>query len=96
MIPVAILGSDVFDVTTVDPGTVALEGQTVAARGKAGRLLAHIEDVNGDGFMDLVVQIEDVDGGFASGSGYATLTGNLLAEFGGTPIEGTDEICVVP
>jgi len=96
VIPVAILGSADFDVTQVDAATVALEGLDVAARGKADKLLAHIEDVNGDGFADLIVQIEDTDGGFANGNGIATLTGNLLPEFGGTPFEGTDNICVVP
>jgi hypothetical protein len=96
VIPVAILGSADFDVTQVDASTVALEGLEVAARGKADRLLSHIEDVNGDGFDDFVVQIEDLDGTFTSGTGTATLTGNLLPEFDGTPIQGTDHICVVP
>jgi hypothetical protein len=93
VIPVAILGSADFDVTQVDPATVQIEGLAVGARGKSNKLLAHIEDTNGDGFDDLVVQIEDVDGTFASGSGTATLTGNL---WDGTPFEGSDEICVVP
>jgi hypothetical protein len=96
VIPVAILGSADFDVTQVDAGTVKLEGLDVAARGKAEKLLAHVEDVNGDGFDDLVLNIEDTDGTFSSGSGTATLTGNLLTAFGGTPIQGTDAICVVP
>jgi hypothetical protein len=55
--------------------------------------MAHVEDVNGDGFDDLVLQIEDVAGTFTSGSGTATLTGHL---FDGTPFEGSDDICVVP
>lgn len=96
VIPVAILGSADFDATQVDPGSVRLEGLSVAARGKSNKLLAHIEDVNGDGFDDLVVQIEDVDGSFTSGSGTATLSGNLFPEYGGTPIQGSDNICVVP
>lgn len=93
VIPVAILGSADFDVLDVDPATVQLEGLAVQARGKSNKLQAHIEDVNHDGLDDLVVQIEDVDGSFTSGSGTATLTGNL---FDGTKIEGSDEICVVP
>jgi hypothetical protein len=93
VIPVAILGSAEFDVTQVDAGTVGLEGLEVAARGKAEKLLAHVEDVNGDGFDDLVVQIEDADGTFTTGNGTATLTGTLLD---GTPFEGTDDICIVP
>jgi hypothetical protein len=101
VIPVAILGSADFDVATVDAGTVQLEGLSVGARGKSNKLLAHIEDVSGpvglpDGFDDLVVQIEDADGGFSEGQSSATLTGNLLPDFGGVPIQGTDEICIVP
>jgi len=96
VIPGAILGSADFDVTQIDASTIALEGLEVAARGEAGQLLAHIEDADGDGFDDLVVQIEDADGTFTSGSGTATLTGYLLPEFGGTLFQGTDNICVVP
>ena len=93
VIPVAILGAADFDVTQVDPSTVQLEGLGVASKGKSGKLMAHVEDVNDDGFDDLVVQIEDVDGTFASGNGTATLTGNL---YDGTPFEGSDDICVRP
>jgi hypothetical protein len=92
-IPVAILGSASFDVTQIDPSTVSLEGLAVKMVGKANKLLAHLEDVNGDGFDDLVVQIQDQDGAFAPGSSTATVTGNL---YDGTPFEGSDSICVVP
>ena len=95
VIPVAILGSADFDVTEVDAGTVALEGMAVKAVGNSNKLLAHIQDVNADGFNDLVVQIEDVDGVFAAGDATATLTGDLLPAFGSTAIEGTDTICIV-
>ena len=64
------------------------------AAGKSNKLLASMEDVNGDGHIDLVVKIEDQDGVFTQGSGIATLTGNLLPAFGGTAIEGTDTICI--
>jgi hypothetical protein len=94
VIPVAILGSADFDVYTIDPGTVQLEGLVVAAKGKSNKLLAAYEDVNGDGYTDLVIKIEDADGTFTQGSGYATLTGSLSEEFGGTPIQGTGDICI--
>jgi len=93
VIPVAILGSADFDVIAIDPATVTLESLAVRAAGRKGDLQAHIQDVNGDGFDDLVVQIEDVDGAFTDGTGTATLTGQL---FNGTPFEGTDDICIVP
>jgi hypothetical protein len=91
VIPVAILGSEDFDVHQVDVMTLSLEGMAVAAKGKADKLLAAYEDVNGDGHIDLVIKIEDVDGVFEQGTATATLSGQLLD---GTPIEGTDEICI--
>lgn len=91
VIPVAILGSETFDVGLVDPGTVNLDGLNVGVRGKSSKLLAHIEDVNSDGFDDLVVQIEDVDGVFAQGTGTATVAGDLID---GRHFEGSDEICI--
>lgn len=94
VIPVAVLGTADFDVTLIDPATVRLEGMAVAVRGKASKLMAHYEDVNGDGFTDLVVQIEDTGGAFAPGSTTATLTGRLLG--GDLWIEGADHICLVP
>lgn len=91
VIPVAILGSADFDVTSIDPGTVQLEGLLVRMVGKSDKLLAHIEDVNNDGFDDLVVQIEDVDGIWSAGTTLATVTGAL---FDGTPIVGQDYVCI--
>lgn len=95
VIPVAILSdpSIGFDATQVDPGTVVMSGLSVRARGKANKLLAHYEDVDGDGYADLVVQIEDEDGTFQVGDSTATVTG-LLAD--GTSIMGTDTIRIVP
>lgn len=93
VIPVAILGSASFDVTGVDPATVGLEGLPVKVVGTSNKLLAGIEDTNSDGFADLVVKIEDLDGVFSTGDTTATLTGAL---FDGTGIVGTDTICIVP
>ncbi len=91
VIPVAIFGSATFDVNNIDPGSVMLEGLAVKVTGKSDKLLAHIEDDNGDGFNDLVVQIQVVDGAFPLGTTMATLTGNL---FNGIPLEGVDSICI--
>jgi Lectin C-type domain len=92
VIPVAILGSATFDVTTIDANTVSLERMTVRVVGR-GKLLAHIEDVNGDGFNDLILQIQDQDGMLQEGSGTVILTGALTD---GTLFAGTDSICIVP
>ena len=92
VIPVAILGSADFDVYDVDAGTVTLEGAKLAMKGKSDKsFVPAYEDVNGDTYMDMVLKIEDVDGTFTQGSGYATLTGLL---YDGTPIEGIGDICI--
>ena len=93
VIPVAVLGSATFDVRRVDAATVALEGMAVRTSGRANRLTADYEDVNADGFLDLVVHIQDQDGSLANGTGVATLTAMLTD---GTAIAGSDEICIVP
>ncbi len=93
VLPVAILSSTTFDAAQVDPITVFLESLPVRVVGRKGNIQAHLEDVNGDGLADLMIQIEDQDGVFEEGDTLATLTGSL---FDGTSIEGSDAICIVP
>jgi hypothetical protein len=90
LIPVAILGSATFEASDVDPSTVTLEGAAVRLKGKSGNY-GSLEDVNNDGYPDLVVHI--VDFSVSSGATTATLTGEL---FDDTPFEGSDSICIVP
>jgi len=90
IIPVAIFGSDTFDVHQVDVSTVLLEGLSVAMKPN-GKYMAAYEDVNADGHLDLVVKFNDEDGIFDPGDEYATLTGNLLDD---TPFFGVGDICV--
>ena len=91
-VPVAILGSATFDATTVDPLSVTLGGAYVAVRGK-GTPMAAPADVNGDGFMDLVVHVATVALRLTAGDTEAVLLGRT---FDGTEIEGRDFIRVVP
>lgn len=90
-IPVAILGSPDFNVRKVNPKTLLLENMPVKAN-SAGKLLAHYDDVNGDGIEDLLVQIADT-GKIAAETTMATLIGNL---YDSTPIKGSDSISLVP
>ena len=97
VVPVAILGSEHFDAACVDAGTVSLGSSQVAVRGKSDKALASLEDVNDDGFLDLVCHVEtenllpdDIQNGMME------LTGNLLPECDGTPIHGNDHVIVVP
>jgi len=91
VLPIAILSSKTFDATTVDPATVTLKGSDVAVRGKSENALAHEEDVNGDGLLDLVCKVETEN--LYPGAGYAILTGST---YGDQAIVGQDEIIIVP
>ena len=94
VVPVAILSSGIFDVTTVNPDTVELAGAGVAVRGKGNKFMAHKEDVNNDGLIDLVVQIETQNlDPTKFQDGYAVLKAETYDGWG---IEGEDEITIVP
>ncbi len=93
VIPVAILTTDEFDAATVDPGTVQLAGVNVAVRGKSDKAMAHLEDVDGDGDTDLLVQFDTAAFSEEWTSGEVPLTGQTFA---GRAIEGYDTILVVP
>lgn len=91
-VPVAIFGSADFDVIDIDTVTLTLAGAGVAERGRSKQLIS-IEDINDDGFDDMVVHFETV--GFDaldSNSTEATLMGILTD---GTPFEGTDFVNIV-
>lgn len=93
VIPVAIFGSTDMNVRIIDPKSVELEGLTVATKGNSNKLLAAYEDLNQDGYMDLVIKFEKVEGSFTPGSSTAVLTGTLRD---GSHIFGVDDICLVP
>lgn len=96
LIPVAILSSDEFDATTVDPDTVELAGANieVKVKGKSNKYMAHEDDVDRDGLIDLVVQVATANLDPESlQDGWAVLTGTT---YDGQNIEGWDEITIVP
>lgn len=93
VIPVAILTTDSFDASTVDPGTVTLAGAEVAVRGKSEKLMARLEDVDGDGDDDLMLQVDTQSEGAVWEAGSVILLGTT---YEGQAIEGTDSVVIVP
>ena len=93
VIPVAVLGSAYLDVTEIIPESLSLQGLAVKVSGKSDKNMVHTALVDDDPYPDLVVQFEDSDDWTASGEDTARLSGQLAD---GTPIEGTDTICIVP
>jgi hypothetical protein len=55
--------------------------------------MAHVEDVDGDGSLDLVVQVETQGLGDLGDGGIVKLTGMT---FDGREIMGYDEVVIVP
>lgn len=55
-VPIAILGTVAFDPRTVDPASVTVASAPVKLKAK-GTVMSSLQDVNGDGRLDLVVHV---------------------------------------
>lgn len=93
LLPVAVLGSSSFDVTRIDASSILLGSATLSTRGKAEKLAYSFEDVNGDGFMDMMTFFSVPDLAITSSDTGLTLTAVLND---GTLISGSDTITIVP
>jgi hypothetical protein len=85
VVPVAVLTTDDFDASGVDPGTVAFAG--------ASPLRWAIEDVDDDGDLDMVFHFKTQELNLDENSTEAELTG-LTTD--GDDISGTDDVRIVP
>lgn len=84
-IPVAILTTNTFDVTRVDPLSVRFGPNAVMEEHGRG----HFEDVDRDGFSDMVLHFRIQETGIACHQTLVTLTGSTID---GVLIKGTDFI----
>ena len=88
-VPVAIFSTEAFDTTTVDPTSALLACAEIRFKGKGYQ--ANVEDVNGEGLMDLVAHIETTALDLSATSENAVLEGQA----GGMTIRGSDFVTVV-
>ena len=95
VVPVAILGSDSFDVADVDVTTLSFgPGGAAPAHNLTDSFTHndHMQDVNLDGYMDLVCHFRTGQTGISFGDETATLTGETIS---GQAFEGFDSIRTV-
>jgi hypothetical protein len=88
--PVAIVGSDNFDVANADPTTLAFGPSGAPIDHNQG---PHFEDLDGDGFMDLMVHFRIDETGIVFGDTITCLSGEA---FNGNAFEGCDTVRTVP
>jgi hypothetical protein len=87
VIPVAILSTGGFDASTVDQASLKFGPGEALAQGRG-----QLEDVNGDGRVDLVLHFRTQDAGIQCGDSSVSITGQTV---NGIPIRGNDSIRTV-
>ncbi|MBN1421557.1 MAG: LamG domain-containing protein [Planctomycetes bacterium] len=98
VVPVAFLGSNTFDASSIDPGTITLRGEDfdlglVRLRGRKQVPMADFDDVDADGHLDLVVHLETENLSLEP----ADITCALGAlTYDGFVVAGQDSVRIVP
>jgi hypothetical protein len=88
VVPVAIFGSEQLDVSEIDVTTLRFGPGRASTRHDLTdpwTYAGHLQDLNLDGFMDLVTHFPIQDTGIACGAGSAVLAGEMKD---GVSIEG--------
>jgi hypothetical protein len=88
LIPVAILTTEDFDAATVSPPTIQFGPGGASLAHRSG----HLEDVDSDGDLDLVLHFHTQQSGIQCGDTKASLTGET---FDGQAIQGSDSVVTV-
>ena len=90
-VPVAILSTEAFDASAIDPVTVTIAGAPIHVKPN-GTLASSLQDVNGDGLLDLVVHISTTELKLTTFDSEALVEGRTVD---GKGFWGTDNIAVV-
>lgn len=91
VIPVAIFGSDVLDVSYIDRSSLRFGPGDATPKHRSG---GHLDDVNNDGYMDLVSHYPVQDTGLVPGDASACVRGMLMN--GVDAFVGCDSVRTVP
>ena len=102
VLPVAIFSTATFDATKVLPGSITLAGGTVNSKGKGKSTFQFsISDLNGDGRLDMLVQVDTTTMTLTPSTMSAVLEGIYVQDLGNgntrnVPIYGVDGVTIVP
>ena len=91
VLPVAILTTDDFDTANVDPGTVVFG--SIGPESGATPVKYALEDVDGDGDIDMILHFRTQDTDIQAGDTSASLVGKTINS---QYFEATDSVRTVP
>jgi hypothetical protein len=93
LVPVCVFSDESFDATLIDPLTCVFAGAPVAVRGGGDNIMAQVEDMDGDGLLDLLLHFETqaLDPAQLQ-DGYAVLTGSIQDGYPALTDSTTEEV----